>query len=296
MWVLFALCSALALGCYDIAKKQSLQGNSVIGVLTCSVLVSCILLLPLWRSVPAIDGTAHLFILAKSALVLTSWLFAYISVKHLPLSVVSPMQATRPMWTLLGAVLLFGETLSGWQWAGIAVALGSIFLFSLRELRPIKHVAETAVDSSSSAVWYICLSLAILTGAASGLYDKYIMQRFDRTAVQCWYTLYQAAMMLVVGAVALWRKRCSGDTEQRFRWTWAIPCISFFLVLSDYVYFRALSYPDSLIAVVSTIRRSGTIIPFLYGLIYLREKDPTAKILCLSGVLVGLVLLLSATL
>jgi transporter family protein len=72
--------------------------------------------------------------------------------------------------------------------------------------------------------------------------------------------------------------------------------ISVFLVLSDYVYLVALSYPESLIAVVSTIRRAGTIIPFLYRLIFLHEKDPWKKLLCLTGILTGLVFLLIGSL
>ena len=78
--------------------------------------------------VPELDVKGHLFTVLKSAIVLSSWVFAYISLKHLPISVVSPMQATRPMWTLVGALLLFSERLNIWQWVGVILAIGTIFV------------------------------------------------------------------------------------------------------------------------------------------------------------------------
>lgn len=53
----------------------------------------------------------------------------------------------------------------------------------------------------------------------------------------------------------------------------------------------ALQDPDSMIAVVSTIRRGGTVIGFAYGLIFLKEKDPYKKVLCMLGILAGLICL-----
>lgn len=324
MWVLLSLLSALCLGFYDISKKRSLQRNSVLDVLTFSLLISsAILIVPLVLSrcvpdtmqntlfyVPIINAHAHLMILFKSCIVLSSWVCAYVAIKYLPLSIVSPMQATRPMWTLLGAMVLFGEVLNGWQWAGILCALGSVFALSLVEHQAEKVPAgSTASAASTTSVgatsksktpYYICLALAIFIGAGSGLYDKYMMRHFDHNAVQVYYTIYQTVIMVV----ALLITRMKGYIRKRkqvvhtdytpttsFHWTWAIAGISVFLVLSDYVYMLALSNPDSLISVVSTIRRGGTLIAFLYGLIVLKEKSPCKKLACLLGIFLGLLCL-----
>ncbi len=301
MWVILSLLSALCLGFYDISKKRSLQQNSVLDVLTVSLLISSALLaFPLLLSllipdtmqqtlffVPHIDLHAHLLILLKSCIVLSSWVCAYIAIKYLPLSIVSPMQATRPMWTLIGAMLLFGEVLNGWQWAGVVCALGSIFALSIGEHRSDKKGGNTEKHPR----YYICLALAIVIGSASGLYDKYMMRHFDHNAVQVYYTFYQTLIMAVPLAVQKLHRSTTHAPAAHFRWTWAIAGISVFLVLSDYVYMLALSDTASLISVVSTIRRGGTIIPFLYGLIVLREKDPWKKIACLVGIIAGLLCL-----
>ncbi len=288
MWALWAILSALFLGVYDICKKRSLSENSVVGVLACSVLISAAMLTPALFTdvVPHVDVRSHVMIFIKSLLVLSSWLCGYIAMKNLPISIVSPMQASRPMWTLLGALLIFHESLNGWQWAGIAVTLGSVFAFSFS----VRHKGS---DQRGKGYFYIFLVLAILLGACCGLYDKHIMRTFDRNAVQVYYTLYQAIMMGVVWGITALRDK---QTLAKFTWRWEIVGISVFLILSDYVYLKALSDPDSLIAVVSTIRRAGTIIPFLYGIIILREKQIRAKVLCLTGILLGLVCLLIGTL
>ncbi len=306
MWVILAILSALCLGFYDISKKRSLRDNSVPDVLTISLLISsAILAIPLGLSrfcpemmagsifyVPRVGLTAHLFIFLKSCIVLSSWVCAYVAIKYLPISVVSPMQATRPMWTLIGALLIFGERLNGWQWAGVVCALGSIFAFSLAEHRAGKNAPSA--NPQKQRKYYVYLLFAILIGSASGLYDKYMMRRFDHNAVQVYYTFYQTLMMAVATIVMRFRHHHSASAQSEvssFRWTWAIAGISVFLVLSDYVYMLALSDPDSLISVVSTVRRGGTIIPFLYGILVLKEKDPWKKVLCLIGIVIGLIFL-----
>lgn len=298
MWTILAFISALCLGFYDISKKIALRDNRVVDVLTISVCVSALVLsVPLLLSrlfpdamsssyayVPTMDLKAHLFTLLKSVIVLSSWVFAYISLKHLPISVVSPMQATRPMWTLIGALLIFQEHLNTYQWIGILLAIGSIFIFSFK--KPANR--STLTDNR----YYICLALAILIGSCSGLYDKYLMRQYNHNAVQVYYTLYQAIMMLVVWAIMNRKNLQSAIFNlQSIQKIGVIVLISLFLIVSDNVYMLALRDPDSLIAVVSTIRRGGAVIGFAYGLLFLKEPDPWRKVLCMTGIMAGLICL-----
>ena len=311
MWIVLSFISALCLGGYDISKKIALRENRVIDVLTMSICFSSlILLVPLLLSrvcpeimegtafyVPRLDLQAHGYVVVKSMIVLSSWVFAYISLKHLPLSVVSPMQATRPMWTLVGALVLFDERLNSWQWIGVLLAIGSIFVFSFKSKSPM---ANPQIFKTSNQ-YYVALALAILLGSCAGLYDKYLMRQYDHNAVQVYYTLYQAVMMLVVWGIT--NKKWSmtnGKNEVNHapaveKWQitkkGVILLISLFLIVSDNVYMLALRDPDSLIAVVSTIRRGGAVIGFAYGLLFLKEQDPWQKVACMLGILTGLLFL-----
>lgn len=311
MWIVLSFISALCLGCYDISKKIALRENRVIDVLTLSVCISTVLLSVPWCLsrvcpetmtatpffVPQLDLAAHGLVVVKSMIVLSSWVFAYISLKHLPLSVVSPMQATRPMWTLVGALLLFGERLNSWQWLGVSLAIGTVFVFSFANKSRLKE-AKNKVDGR----YCVALALAILIGACSGLYDKYLMRSYDHNAVQVYYTFYQALMMVGVWVIerglrmkkeqANWAKKeqAKWGLELKGAW-WVIGLISVFLIISDNVYMLALRDPDSLIAVVSTIRRGGAVIGFAYGLLFLKEEDPWKKVACMVGILAGLICL-----
>jgi transporter family protein len=294
MWLILAFVSAILLGSYEVFKKVSLEKNAVIPVIFISILFSCLTLIPflilseffpetLKESiffVPRVDFHAHMLFVLKAAIVLTSWLFAYFALKHLPLSLASPIKATQPVWTVFGAMLIFGEKLNGFQAVGIGITLISFYMFSV--------VGKKEGISLRTNKWFWFIVMATLTGALSGLFDKYLMKRYDVMSVQVYYTFYQAVIMGLI-TLFLWAPTRKKTTPFTFKW--AIFWISFFLVTADFVYFYALTLPDSMISVVSTIRRSGVIVPFFYGAFVLRDKNIKLKVIDLIGVLIGMFLL-----
>lgn len=294
MWLILALISALLLGIYDVSKKVSVQGNAVIPVLLSSVLISSGILFPFLLIsfvfperlegtpffVPKVDLYTHGLLVVKAVIVLTSWLFAYFAMKHLPITLASPIKATQPVWVVVGGVLLFGEKLNGYQWAGVLVTLVSFFMFSF--------AGKKEGFSLRSNKWILFIILATLTGAVSGLYDKYLLHRFDHMAVQTYYTFYQAVIMGLI-TLFLWYPGRRNTTPFQFRWS--IVMISVFLVAADFAYFYALTMPDSLISVVSTIRRAGVVVPFLYGALIMGDKHLKMKAIDMVGVVIGMLLL-----
>ena len=293
MWLSLAFLSAALLGLYDVAKKKSLSGNAVLPVLLLNTLFSSLLFLPAilsaelglgwFDSTPlaASRGTAeaHALVAVKSVIVLTSWIFGYFGMKHLPLTIVGPVNATRPVLVLVGALAVFGERLNGFQWIGVALALTSLVLLS-------RSGRREGVDFRHN-VWILCLAAAAVTGAASGLYDKYIMTRLDPAFVQSWYNLYQLGMMAVVTAL-LWLPRRAASP---FRWSWAIPLISVFLSAADFAYFCALREPDAMISVVSMVRRGSVVVSFPCGALLFGERNLRAKAVDLGFVLLGMLFL-----
>ena len=282
--------SAALLGCYDFFKKVSLKENSVLAVLFLNTLFSTLLFAPfilLSRAgvitegqlyVPVIDAETHLLLLLKAVVVLSSWLCGYIGIKHLPITIVSPIQSTRPVLVLLGALFLFGETLNGWQWTGVLIAMLSVFLLS-------RSGKREGIDFVNNR-WVAFVALAALFGAVSALYDKYLMRSIEPIVVQSWFNVYQCLLMGVTIVVlnALW----PAQRGRKFVWRWAIPLISLFLGLADFCYFTALAQNDALIAVVSMIRRGSVIVSFLFGALVLREKNLQSKAVDILLILVGL--------
>ena len=294
MWLTLAFTSAALLGLYDVAKKKALTGNAVLPVLLLNTLFSTLFFVPAILSAEFGLGwfddtvlastpgtvTAHGLVILKSVIVLTSWIFGYFGMKHLPITIVGPINATRPVMVLVGAFLIFGERLNVCQWIGVALALVSLFLLSRSSRRE-------GVDFTHN-LWILFVALSALTGAVSGLYDKYIMTRLDPVFVQSWYNLYQFLMMSVVVAV-LWWPRWGHTTP--FRWSWAIPLISIFLTLADFAYLYALQEPDAMISVVSMIRRGSVVVSFLCGAALFHERNLRSKAVDLAFILVGMVFL-----
>lgn len=286
MWVILAISSAICLGFYDIFKKLSVTANNVLTVLLLNTLFGT-LLMSLVIVGGAVHGdfglgnslTGHLLIMLKSAIVLASWILGYFSIKHLPLTITGPVNATRPILVLVGALLIFGETLNALQWCGILLGFTSLYLVS--------RIGRKEGHSITGDRWLWMSIGAMVMGAVSGLYDKWLLRSYEPLQVQAWYSLYQ---LVIMGATVMLLKR-AGHDRTPFRWKWTIPCIALFLTIADMAYFYALSYDDSMISVVSMIRRGSVIVSFLYGVIVLREKNLRLKLVDLSVLLVGLVLL-----
>lgn len=292
MWLLLAFCSAALLGFYDVFKKKSLSNNAVLPVLALNTLFSSIIFIPfillshfapqmLQDSifyVPDSGGwEVHKFILLKSFIVLSSWAFGYFGMKHLPLTIVGPINATRPVMTLVGAMLIFGERLNLYQWIGVFMAVISFFMLS-------RSGKKESIDFKHDRwIWFVVL--AAVLGAVSGLYDKYLMGRFNNMQVQAWYNIYQLFMMGGVLMFLWWPKR---KTSTPFRWDWCIILISVFLSAADFVYFYALSMEDSMISIVSMVRRGSVVVSFLFGAMMFHEKNLKSKAIDLLLVLIGM--------
>lgn len=287
MWILLAVCSALGLGFYDIMKKLSVRGNNVPTVLLLNTLFGTLLMSPviagcLLQGNVGLGGfiTGHLQIALKAVIVLSSWVLGYFAIKHLPLTIQGPINASRPVIVLVGALLVFGERLNLLQWCGILLGFASLYFIS--------RIGAKEGFSVRSSRWLWMSIGATCLGAVSALYDKYLLKSYEPLEVQAWYSLYQFLLMSVVVLVL---KR-TGHFGGRFQWRWTIVGISLFLTAADLAYFYALSLPGSMISVVSMIRRGSVMVSFFYGVIILRERHVRAKLVDLALLAVSLALLI----
>lgn len=291
MWLLLAFLSATLLGFYDAFKKQSLKNNAVLPVLFLNTIFSSLIFLPfilLSRYMPeCLDGTIvnvpsagweeHKYIIIKSFIVLSSWIFGYFGMKHLPLTIVGPINATRPVMVLVGALILFGERLNTYQWIGVILAILSFFMLS-------RSGKKEGIDFKHNK-WIFFVVMAAIMGAVSGLYDKYLMGRLNPMLVQSWYNIYQVFIMCPI-ILLLWMPKRKESTP--FRWTWTIIFISIFLSAADFAYFYALSYDDSMISIVSMVRRGSVLVSFTFGALFFKEKNLKSKAVDLLLVLMGM--------
>lgn len=293
MWLSLAFMSAALLGLYDVAKKYSLQGNAVIPVLFCNTLFCSLFFLPVvfassggavgQDSILSVDAWSwheQRFIVVKAFIVLSSWILGYYAIKHLPITIVGPVNAMRPVLTLVGALLIFGERLNLWQWAGVILAVTSFYMLS-------RSGKKEGIRFSHNR-WIYLLVAAALLGAVSGLYDKFLMSPdgagLRSMTVQSWFNFYQCLIMGIVLLVVWLPQRKSSP----FRWRWSIVGISAFITIADALYYCALTYPDAMISVTSMVRRGSVIVSFVFGAIVFREKNLRSKVVDLCFVLLSM--------
>lgn len=299
MWIAFAFLSAILLGFYDVSKKISLKDNAIIPVLFLNTLFCSLLFVPFialsdnaigsdaFLYVPQTSLHEQVFIMLKAVIVLSSWILGYKAIKHLPLTIVGPINATRPVMVLVGALLLYGERLNLWQWAGVALSIVSFFMLS-------RSGRKEGIKFSHNK-WIAFLIAAAVLGACSGLYDRLILAPVSegglglpRMTVQAYYNFYQCILMFVA-MLTMWLPKRRSSTP--LKWHWAIPVISIFLSAADQAYFYALTKPDAMIAVVSMIRRGSVVVSFCIGSIFLHEKNLRSKFTDVILILLSMLML-----
>lgn len=293
-WIGLSICSALVLGIYELLKKFAVRENAVPPVLFCGVLTGAATwgilriitpALPVtWQDALQVDPLTmreHLFLFAKGVLVSASWIFGYFALKHLPITLAGPIRSSAPLWTVLLAVLLLGESPGAWQWVGIGIILTAFYAFSL--------IGRTEGIVFHRDKWFACLILATILGAVSAIYDKYLLQSLaiGVATVQFWFSIY--LLVVMTPFVLLWR---FGLRDRgRFEWRWIIPLVGIGLLITDALYFAAIASDGALISVISPIRRSSVLVGFIGGIVLLKERrnigwKSASLALMLAGVIV----------
>ena len=292
-WIAASLISALLLGCYELSTKHAVRDNAVLPVLflanVCSASVWILLLatpvfapgrLPPGLLVAPLIPLQHAQLLLKSTIVAASWVCTYFAIKHLPLSLASPVRATGPVWTLLGAVLVLGERPTWLEGLGVTITLASFVGLSFAGRREGIHFHRDK--------WFGFLLAGTLLGGVSGLYDKFLLGRagFSAATVQCWFSIYLALLFLplAVGWKLRWWSR------QVFHWRWSILWVSLFLLAADFIYLDALRNPAALVSLVSSLRRGSILVAFAGGLFFFKERNGRAKLPAVLGIVLGIVL------
>jgi len=290
-WIVASLVSALFLGVYDLCIKHAIRDNAVLPILFFSTLTGATVwtalllaqaahpgLLPASLVTDPLAPVQHLQLLLKSAIVTASWIFTYFGLKHLPLSLGSPIRATTPLWTLFGALLILGERPTALEITGVLITLVSFVGLSMAGRLEGVHFHRDK--------WVGFLLAGTMLGAVSSLYDKYLLGRahFSVPTVQAWFSIYLVVLFtpFAIGWKWRWWER------NEFRWRWSIPVIALSLLVADYIYFGALRQPGSLVSVVMSLRRGSTLVAFAGGLLLFGERSNWQKILAAIGILAGI--------
>ncbi len=297
MWIYLGLLAALFLGLHNICKKHAVQGNEVFPVLLGTVssgfiFVAFFYLLTLFNSNYAIENgyvfqnitlELHGFIIIKSIIMTGSWVLAYQALKHLPLTIVTPIRSAGPFFTFIGALLIYNEKPTIYQWIGFFIIILSVMLYS--------KIGQKEGINFKRNKWIFAIIGATFLGASSGLYDKYLIQNLSLNpqTLQFWFCFYTIVILLLILSFTWFP---FAEKRKAFKFRWSIVLVGILLQAADYFYFKALQDTDALIMMLSAIKRSQLIIAVLIGGIVFKEKNKRKKLIPLLGILIGVFLII----
>ncbi|MGP1993828.1 EamA family transporter [Zobellia laminariae] len=297
MWMYLGLLAALFLGLHNLCKKHAVQGNEVFPVLLGTVSSGFLLLLPFYMGsfwfpefmqeiqfyITDIPYKTHGFIFIKSAIMAASWLLAYQALKHLPITIVTPIRSAGPFFTFIGAITIYQEEPNLYQWIGFFLIIFSVLLYSRIGKKEGIHFKRNK--------WIFAIIGATFLGASSGLYDKFLIQSLtlNPQTLQFWFSFYTILILLVVLSITWFP---NAEKRKAFKWRWSIPLVGILLVIADYFYFRALQDPEALIMLLSAIKRSQILIAVVVGGLVFKEQNKRKKLVPLAGIMAGVFLIL----
>ena len=286
-WTLWIVASAAFLALYDLAKKASVRENAVLPTLLLSTCFGCLAFVAglaasgRLGAAGSVTGELVLLSAAKSAIVATSWIFTFLALRTLPISIATPIRASAPALVFVAAFFVYGERPGPVQAIGMAVVFAGYFVFSWAG----RH--EGLDFFRSRAVW--CAIAGACFSAISSMWDKYVFQ-VRAANVETVQFLFQCGLV-VFYASALAVQRVFGLRRDAFEWRWSIPFVGILLAAADWLYFRGLSAPGVPVSAASLIRRLSVVLTFLLGAKFFHETNLVRKGLALAAIVLGVVLL-----
>ncbi|RCW90658.1 EamA family transporter [Winogradskyella arenosi] len=297
MWMYLGLLAALFLGLHNLCKKHAVQGNEVFPVLLGTVssgflFIASFCLLSLYYPEYAIANgynfqklpwSTHGFIFIKSAIMTSSWILAYQALKHLPITIVTPIRSAGPFFTFIGAILIYQERPNVLQWIGFFLIIFSVILYS--------KIGKKEGINFKRNKWIFAIIGATFLGASSGLYDKFLIQNLSLNpqTLQFWFCFYTILILLVILTVTWFPY---AEKRRAFTFRWSIIAVGVLLQAADYFYFKALQDSDALIMLLSAIKRSQILIAVVVGGLVFKEQNKRKKLVPLLGIMIGVGLIL----
>ncbi len=297
MRMYLGLLAALFLGLHNLCKKHAVHGNEVFPVLFGTISAGFLLLLPFYLGsiwypdymqkigfyIVDISWCNHGFIILKSLIMASSWVLAYQALKHLPITIVTPIRSAGPFFTFIGAIFIYRENPNFYQWIGFFLIILSVLLYS--------RIGKKEGLIFKKNKWIFAIIGATFLGASSGLYDKFLIQNLtlNPQTLQFWFCFYTVFVLLFILCITWFPFSAK---RKDFKWRWSIPAVGILLQTADYFYFKALQDPDALIMLLSAIKRSQILIAVVVGGVVFKEKNKRKKLVPLFGILLGVFLIL----
>ena len=274
-WILFTLLYAFLKGGREGMKKAALKKSSSTEILFFYTLIGVIFTLPAIKEAFSLELKYILLIFVKAAVVCTAWLFSFMALKNMSVSLYGIMDLSRMVFSTLLGVLLLGESFTIPKAVGMVLVVTGLMLVNRKKEKTSAGQVTLSVITASL--------LCCFFNSVSGTMDKVLMQYMTSSQLQFWFMLF---MTLIYGVIILIRKeKISIKSVKTNLW---IPLMSLSLIIGDKLLFEANANPASEVSLMTVIKQSAVIVTVTVGCVVFKEKHFVYKILCTAVVLAGI--------
>ncbi|TMM50808.1 DMT family transporter [Sulfitobacter sabulilitoris] len=196
-------------------------------------------------------------------------------------TVVYPVvRGTGPLFTVIGAYLIFEETFAPLQWLGVAVLLSGIFGLAIYNMRNLVDARDTLVAA---------LGIAVVTGLFVALYTTYdaygIRAAQDPFTFLAWFFVIDGLVMPVVAT-----RRWLGMQDRPDLVPLAVRGVLGGLIA--FLSFGAIMLATRLdkVGEAAVLRETSTVFAALIGWLVLRETVGPRRIALMSLIAIGAVI------
>lgn len=284
-WILYAGLAAIAVSATTIAEKQLFKKERILDFLVSFGVFNTLLLWALFGFPMHFSFSVSVWAWALLAGLCCAlmWYTGEKVIKHLDITLSSPLLALSALGTVSLAALFLGERFGMLQALGIlCLLLGVIGLEFVRH-GPKKSVRVKRV------LWFWILS-AIVFGGVGGVIDKYVLKTYA-IAPNNYLLLVSASQLVFTFLLGLIIRRRVLNPLYALQHN---PLLVTFIIvgtaLQRYFYINAVALGP--VSLVILIKRSSVLWTSLIGGRFFHEKKLSSRFVCAGAICIGLILLL----
>ncbi len=274
LWIILVFIYSLLKGSRDGMKKAALKKSSSDEILFFYSLIGFILIIPFSPNALSTPPLYIFYCFVKAAVVCSAWIFAYIALKDMTVSLFGIMDMSRMIFSTFLGVAVLGESLSIAKAVGVILVIAGLLCVNTRS------------DAATGKVKFSVVIFALLNcifNSISGTMDKALMKSMEAEQLQFWFMLFLLVLYAVI--IAIKKERISIKSIKGNYW---IPIMSLSLVFGDRLLFLANASPESQVTVMTVIKQSSVIVTILTGWIFFKEKNILFKLMCALIILCGI--------
>jgi transporter family protein len=271
---------AVLLGLHNVFKKKATlkHRDSTVLVLFTGV---CFLLSLIWIpfGVSISSELVWVFVL-KGFILALGWFFILKILKSADVSLVSLSMVLASIITLFAGVFLFGESMSGVQIVGVAIAIIGVFAINVVGYNERKKI---------EIVHIVVLIIYAIISSISAIIDKYTADKTSFYQVQFWFILFLFAFSLIFFAIDRCKEKRFLVEESDFKNYW-IYLVAITLFVGDCLLFLSYRMPNASLVTITVVSKLKTIIGAVVGVFVFKEKNIIAKIIISLIVVAGIIM------